>query len=68
MDWVLDASLALARAFPDGLSTRAEEFLKETWGKGSFWVPALWWYELSNGLVMAERKCRLSEADRNRLI
>jgi predicted nucleic acid-binding protein len=68
MDWVLDASLALAWALPDELSVRAEELLKETWGKGSFWVPALWWYELSNGLVMAQRKYRVSEADRNRLM
>jgi len=68
MDWVLDASFALAWALPDEISGRAEEFLKETWGKAYFWVPALWWYELSNGLVMAQRNHRVSEADRNRLM
>lgn len=31
------------------------------------WVPALWWYELSNGLIVAQRRHRLTEADRLRL-
>lgn len=68
MDWVLDCSLALAWALPDETSKRADQFLAQVSRKGVFWVPALWWYEVSNALVMAQRRQRLSEAGRMRSV
>ncbi len=68
MDWVLDCSLALAWALPDETSGRADQFLVGVSPTSVLWVPALWWYELSNGLLMAQRRKRLSEADRVRLL
>jgi predicted nucleic acid-binding protein len=68
MDWVIDSSIALAWALPDETSKEAERFLSRILVGNIFWVPALWWYEMSNALLMAQRRKRLTEADRIRLI
>lgn len=68
MDWVLDCSLALAWALPDETSERADRFLAQSSAIGVLWVPALWWYELSNGLLMAQRRKSLAETHRSRLL
>jgi predicted nucleic acid-binding protein len=67
MEWVLDCSLALAWALPDESSLKAERFLTTLPSDSTLWVPALWWYELANGLTVARRRNRLSEADSLRL-
>lgn len=59
---VLDASVALAWALPDEGSSTAEKILKK--GNVVFWVPALWWYEVTNALLVAVRRGRLKEYDR----
>jgi len=66
--WVIDSSLALAWGLPDEMSNQAEGFLSERSSTDVFWVPALWWYEVSNALTMARRRRRLAEADRVRLL
>jgi len=63
MDWVLDASMALAWALPDETSFQADHFLSRSSEKDVFWVPSLWWYEVANALIIAERRKRLTEAD-----
>jgi predicted nucleic acid-binding protein len=68
MSWVLDSSVTLAWALPDENSVKAEEVLKKTTNDKGFWVPALWWYEISNALVMAQRRERIKEADRLKII
>jgi predicted nucleic acid-binding protein len=68
MDWVLDCSLALAWALPDEASKRADRFLAQASRGNPLWVPALWWYEMANALTMAQRRGRLADADRLRLI
>jgi predicted nucleic acid-binding protein len=67
-DWVLDSSLALAWALPDETSEKAERFLERLSPGSILCVPALWWYEISNALIMAQRRRRLVEADRLRLV
>ena len=64
MDWVLDCSLALAWVLPDETAKPADRFREQLSGDGVLWVPALWWYELSNALIMAQRRRRLTEPDR----
>lgn len=64
MECVLDSSLALAWALPDEASSRADRVLNRLDAEDLFWVPALWWYEVANALLMAERRRRISEADR----
>ena len=68
MDWVLDSSIALALALPDETSEQADYFFSRVGGESTFWVPALWWYEMANALIGAERRKRLAEKDRMRLI
>ena len=63
MDWVLDASIALAWALPDETSHQADRFLSRVSAKDVLWVPSLWWYEVANALILAERRKRLTEAD-----
>jgi len=68
MDWVIDSSIALAWALPDETSKEAERFLSRVLVGNILWVPALWWYEMANALLMAQRRKRLTEAERIRLI
>ena len=68
IELVLDCSLALAWSIPDEDSAFADEILKSAESEGRFWVPALWWYELSNALTMAERRGRLAHSTAGRLV
>lgn len=67
MNCVLDSSMALAWALPDETSSQADLFLAGISDKSTLWVPALWWYEIANALLMAQRRNRITEADRTRL-
>jgi predicted nucleic acid-binding protein len=68
MDCVIDSSIALAWALPDETSKEAERFLSRISIENILWVPPLWWYEVANALLMAQRRKRLTEAERIRLI
>jgi predicted nucleic acid-binding protein len=68
MEAVLDCSLALAWALPDETSAGADRLLARASREDTFWVPALWWYELTNALTVAQRRRRLAAADVIRLI
>jgi predicted nucleic acid-binding protein len=68
MDWVLDSSTALALALPDETSEHADHFFRRITSESVLWVPALWWYEIANALIGAQRRKRLTEGDRMRLI
>lgn len=67
-DWVVDSSIALAWALPDETSKEADRFLSRISIRSILWVPALWWYEIANALLMAQRRKRLGEAERMRLM
>lgn len=68
MEWVLDSSFALSWGLPDETSAHAQQFLKHLSQEDTLWIPTLWWYEISNALVVAQRRRRLTEADRFRLL
>lgn len=53
---------------PDETSTRADRLLGRVTAEDILWVPALWWYEIANALMMAERRRRIKEADRRALV
>ena len=61
---VLDSSLALAWGLPDEHSDQADQLLNRVSRDKNLWVPALWWYEIGNALLMAQKRNRLKEADR----
>ncbi|HKF49934.1 MAG TPA: type II toxin-antitoxin system VapC family toxin [Terracidiphilus sp.] len=64
MSFVLDASIALAWAFPDessSLADRAAQLLES--GRDGAIAPDVWWYEIRNILLVGERRGRISESD-----
>lgn len=60
---VLDASLTLAWALPDEASAYSDSILQQI-ASGKAWVPDLWPHEVANGLIMAQRRKRLTSAQR----
>ncbi|MFI5361286.1 MAG: type II toxin-antitoxin system VapC family toxin [Elusimicrobiota bacterium] len=62
MDFVIDASAALACALPDEHSARVEGLLARVTPESSLWIPALWWYEVANVVATVRRGKRLTEA------
>jgi predicted nucleic acid-binding protein len=61
LSFVLDASVTLCWAFPDEsepVGERAAEILQSP--GGSAVVPALWWYEIRNVLIVGERRGRIT--------
>ncbi|MBI1871005.1 MAG: type II toxin-antitoxin system VapC family toxin [Chlamydiae bacterium] len=62
IDWVLDCSFALAWGLRDEETSKADRLLSRVSQKSQFWVPALWWYEISNALTTARLRKRLLES------
>src|SRR5205823_3956423 len=61
MPFVLDASIAHAWAFKEISETA--DIAQARLEADTAWVPSLWWFELRNGLVMAERRGRITEQE-----
>jgi predicted nucleic acid-binding protein len=59
--FALDASVAAAWAFPDEDHPDAEAALEQIRTESAT-VPALWWFEVRNALVISERRKRLDES------
>lgn len=62
-DLVLDASAACSLCFEDEAGPAGDRLLDALQG-GEIWVPALFSWEVANVLLMAEKRQRLSQADR----
>ncbi len=60
MPFVLDASVASAWAFDDEDHPRAAAALLRMFDDTAL-VPALWWFEVRNALIVNERRKRLTE-------
>jgi predicted nucleic acid-binding protein len=63
MYWVVDASFAAALFLPDETSSGARRFFAGLKPADVLWVPSLWWHEITNVLIIAERRKRLTPAD-----
>ena len=61
MPFALDASVASSWAFDDEDHPIARTALDRTYTELAF-VPALWWFEVRNTLIVNERRKRLTEA------
>ena len=59
---VLDSSVALAWVLRDEPSASADAALEQVAENGGV-APSLWWVEVRNGLVTAERRGRLTQED-----
>lgn len=64
---VLDCSAALSWVLPDEGHTAAAALLDRVVGEGAT-VPALWHFEVSNGLLVAERRKRVTPAERRQAL
>jgi predicted nucleic acid-binding protein len=64
---VLDCSVALAW-YLEGESTDFTDGLLDAIPKLEIWVPAIWILEFSNALFAAERRRRISAADRAQIV
>ncbi len=61
MNFVLDASIALSWCFSDEATPKTVGLL-EALEKSTAFVPSLWYLEIGNILVMAEKRKRISHA------
>jgi predicted nucleic acid-binding protein len=61
--FVLDASLTLCWALPDEASDYSDAVLKYL-ASSKAWVPDLWPHEIAHSLVIAQRRKRLTAAQR----
>src|SRR5260370_40752743 len=66
MSFVIDASVVIAWAFKEQHAT-AEAAFARIQAEAAI-VPALWWYELRNVLVVGERQGRLTERETARFL
>jgi predicted nucleic acid-binding protein len=64
---VLDCSITMAWCFEDEASEIADMVLEHL-GETEVWVPSLWAFEVSNVLLVAERRDRLTSADSKRFV
>jgi predicted nucleic acid-binding protein len=63
----LDASLTLAWALPDEATQYTDDMLLLL-AVCKAWVPPLWPHEVANGLLMAQRRYRLTAAQRSAFV
>ena len=67
MSLVLDASMALSWAFRDETTPGRDRVLERVGAEGAL-VPALWRYEVANGMLTAFRRGRISGGLRTRFL
>ena len=60
MACVLDSSVTLAWLLPDETNARSDAVRAAVEGGMDVWIPAHWWLEIGNGLLMAERRGRIN--------
>jgi predicted nucleic acid-binding protein len=62
--FVLDASAALALVLADEGNVGVDSIVREVLdGNGQVFVPSLFWYELGNSLLIAQRRSRITPAE-----
>ena len=60
MACVIDPSVALAWLLPDETNARAATIRAAIENGAEAWVPAHWWLDIGNGLLIAERRGRIT--------
>lgn len=62
--FVVDASMALAWVLPSQASSKAESLLERIGAGASAVVPSLWFLEVANGLLAAQRRRLIDAGER----
>ncbi|MGA2174213.1 MAG: type II toxin-antitoxin system VapC family toxin [Verrucomicrobiota bacterium] len=60
MAYVIGPSVALAWLLPDETNPRAAAVRAGIENGADAWIPSHWWLEIGNGLLMAERRGRIT--------
>ena len=68
MHWVVDCSFASALFLPDEHSPVVKEFFSDISESKQLLVPLLWWYEISNVLIVSVRRGRLENTSISHII
>ncbi|MDR1280259.1 MAG: type II toxin-antitoxin system VapC family toxin [Opitutaceae bacterium] len=69
MNLVIDGSAALAMLLPDEMASSEAVTINKAVGKaGSLLVPAHWWAEVTNGILQAEKRGRITLAESSELL
>lgn len=58
--WVIDCSFTAAMFLPDENSDLADHFFSRIGSEFKAIIPAIWWYELNNVLLVSVRRKRLT--------
>lgn len=58
----MDCSVTASSFLPDENSVLSEKLYSKLEKGLSIWVPAIWWYELNNVLIVAVRRKRINDA------
>ena len=58
--YVIDPSVALGWLLPDETNERAGAVRRALEAGAEAWIPLHWWLEVANGLLMAERRKRIT--------
>lgn len=53
---------------PDENSAEVRLFFEKLKDNDTLWVPILWWYEITNVLVVATRRNRITQMDMERIL
>lgn len=64
---IVDASIALSAVLPDEMNRRANTAWEMVVAQGAL-VPSHWALEVANGLLVAQRRKRITDADRRETI
>ena len=62
--WVIDASIGFAWVHPDQATPETDQLLQDVEAGAALVVPALWFAEVANGLLVLQRRKRLTAAER----
>jgi predicted nucleic acid-binding protein len=69
MAFVTDASITLCWAFPDEESETAQfAFVRASSTREPIHAPVIWWSEVSNALIINEKRGRISTSDADRFL
>jgi len=62
--WVIDSSVGFAWVHPDQATTATDQLLDEVVNGTTVVVPVLWFVEMANGLLILQRRKRITGAER----
>ena len=68
MNWIIDCPFAAALFLPDEKSNRVNSFFQNFSKTDMLCVPSLWWYEITNVLIVAERRERITYSNASKII